>query len=165
MNHLSELISRLEAAGGELGLNGDRVIVKYSNHCKEVLSPLLQLLRENRAGLVDLLRARGGSEDHENQCMPCRDAGQGLAKGESVAPKIAAAPPMPPHIRLVQWNPKKTPIAIDSCTVVVDVALFIKKTLEQLNTALTDDQHWVGWSVPQLTDRLRQAGVVVELDK
>jgi hypothetical protein len=167
VNQLSELISRLQAGGGQLGLQGDRVTVKYPRHCKEALSPLLDTLRENRVGLADLLRARSGSQGLENQPIQCQDAEDGLTNRESVASVLrqnAAASPMPPHIRLVEWNPKEAPIAIDTCSVVVDVPQFIKTTLEQLSTALTNHKRWVGWSVPQLADRLQQAGVVVEWD-
>lgn len=37
-------------------------------------------------------------------------------------------------------------------------------TLEQLRVALTQPKRWVGWSVPQLVDRLAQVGVFVALE-
>lgn len=70
--------------------------------------------------------------------------------------------PMPPGVRLVRWGPKEAPVAIESCSVVVDVPLFIRTTLEQLGRALRNPKVWAGWSVPQLVERLRQVGVKVE---
>ena len=47
---------------------------------------------------------------------------------------------------------------------VIDTALFAKSTLKQLRIALRQPKRWVGWSVPQLVDRLAQVGVVVTLE-
>jgi hypothetical protein len=70
---------------------------------------------------------------------------------------------MPPGVRLVAWNLKEPPVAIETCAVVTDPALFARTSLEQLGTALAQPKHWVGWSVPQLIDRLAQVGVTVTL--
>lgn len=75
----------------------------------------------------------------------------------------AAAPMMPPGVRLVNWDPKRPPVAIETCTVVTDTILFANATLKQLQRALTT-RRWVGWSIPQLMDRLAQVGVVVALE-
>jgi hypothetical protein len=74
-------------------------------------------------------------------------------------------PSMPPQVRLLDWSPKEPPIAVESCSVVVDARLFIRITLAQLGVALAKPRRWMGWSVPQLVDRLRQAGVRVELEQ
>lgn len=73
-------------------------------------------------------------------------------------------PPMPPGVYLVEWKLKEPPIAIETCAVVVNSARFAKSTLEQLRIALTQPKRWVGWSVPQLLDRLAQVGVLVTLN-
>jgi hypothetical protein len=70
-------------------------------------------------------------------------------------------PSMPPGVRLIQWQLRKPPVAIETCAVVTDPALFASTTLEQLRLALTSPKRWVGWSVPQLIDRLAQVGVIV----
>jgi hypothetical protein len=74
-------------------------------------------------------------------------------------------PSMPPGVKLVQWELKNAPVAVESCAVVVDAALFAKTTIEQLRIALRSPGRWVGWSVPQLVDRLAQIGVIVELGR
>ena|SRR5258708_7130693 len=70
-------------------------------------------------------------------------------------------PLMPPGVRLVSWDLKHPPVAIETCAVVTDSALFARSTLEQLRVALAEPRRWVGWTVPQLIDRLAQVGVVV----
>ena len=75
-----------------------------------------------------------------------------------------AKPQMPAGVRLLEWNLKKPPVAIETCAIVTDTALFAHTTLEQLRTALTQPKRWVGWSVPQLIDRLAQVGVTVALE-
>ena len=72
-------------------------------------------------------------------------------------------PLMPTGVLLLGWNLKKPPVAIETCAVVTDTALFAISTLGQLGTALARRSQWVGWSVPQLVDRLEQVGVKVKL--
>jgi hypothetical protein len=71
---------------------------------------------------------------------------------------------MPSGVRLVEWNLKEPPVAIETCAVVTDSAQFARSTLEQLRTALAQRKRWVGWSVAQLIDRLAQVGVTVVLE-
>jgi len=73
-------------------------------------------------------------------------------------------PPMPQGVRLVRWNLKDPPIAIETCSVVTNPVLFAKSTLEELRVAIENPKRWVGWSLPQLIDRLVQVGVTVALD-
>jgi hypothetical protein len=73
-------------------------------------------------------------------------------------------PTKPLRIRVVEWNLKEPPIAIETCTVVTGPARFASTTLAQLRAALANPGRWVGWSVPQLIDRLAQVGVTVALE-
>jgi hypothetical protein len=75
----------------------------------------------------------------------------------------AAISAMPPGVRLIDWKPKEPPVAIETCAVVTDSGLFARTTFEQLGVALANPRRWVGWSVPQLLDRLAQVGVMVTL--
>ena len=72
-------------------------------------------------------------------------------------------PCMPTGVVLLGWSLKKPPVAIETCAVVTDPALFARTTLDQLQAALGERSRWVGWSVPQLIDRLAQVGVTVRL--
>lgn len=88
---------------------------------------------------------------------------------EKVAPPVDTTEPrisaMPPGVRLIEWELKGPPIAFETCAVVFDPALFAFTTLEQLRIALAQPKRWVGWSIPQLIDRLAQVGVRVALEQ
>ena len=78
---------------------------------------------------------------------------------------LAAIPPMPEGVRLVNWEPKPAPVAIDVCSVVVDVPKFVQGELRALDSRLNNP--WTihgGFTVPQILDRLRQVGVEVALE-
>jgi hypothetical protein len=72
-------------------------------------------------------------------------------------------PPMPPGVRLIGWQLKEPPIAIETDAVVTNPALFAIATLEELRVRLTIPKRRYGYSVPQLIDRLAQVGVTVAL--
>jgi hypothetical protein len=72
--------------------------------------------------------------------------------------------PVAPGVRLVKWNLKEPPIAIETCAIVTEPGLFARTTIEQLRIALENPERSVGWSIPQLVDRLEQVGVKVALE-
>ena len=78
--------------------------------------------------------------------------------------KTALIPTVRPCVRVVEWSLKEPPIAIETCAVVTDPALFAGSTLRQLQTALENPKTWMGWSVSQLIDRLAQVGVQVVVE-
>jgi hypothetical protein len=72
---------------------------------------------------------------------------------------------MPKGARLVHWEPKAAPVAIDVCSVVVDVPKFVEGELRALDSRLNNP--WTihgGFTVPQMLDRLEQVGVLVVLE-
>lgn len=74
-------------------------------------------------------------------------------------------PRLPKGVRLLRWEPKAPPVAIDVCSIVVDLSKFIEGELRTLDSRLNNP--WTihgGFSVPQMLDRLRQVGLEVELD-
>jgi hypothetical protein len=99
-------------------------------------------LPQDAAGLIDELRAR-------------REEVVNLLRAR------ASIPEMPPGVRLLAWNLKDPPIAIDAPSVVFNPSLFARSTLEQLRAALADPKRRIGWTVPQLIERLAQVGVIV----
>jgi hypothetical protein len=132
--NLAEAVSKVEAAGASFRLDGDRVRVWYpTEEQREELSGDIAFLRNHRREVAALLKARG------------------------------TVPDMPPGVRLVNWNLKEPPVLIETCAVVVDPVLFARTTLEQLRMVLAEPKRWVGWTVPQLVDRLRQVGVIIAL--
>lgn len=133
--NIGQTVSMIEAAGATFRLDGEKVRVRYCNEeQRKELAGKVAFLRDHRAEVTAFLKIRG------------------------------TIPMMPPGVRLIHWNLKKSPVAIESCAVVTDTALFARTTLEQLRVALTQPKRWVGWSVPQLVDRLAQVGVFVELE-
>jgi hypothetical protein len=67
-------------------------------------------------------------------------------------------------IRIIEWKLKQPPVAMETCAVVINTRLFAESTLDQLRIVLTQPKRRVGWTVPQLIDRLAQVGVQVTLE-
>jgi hypothetical protein len=127
-------VAEAEALGIRLRLIGDRVRATLPEDHPDRVADVVERLRANREEVAELLRMR------------------------------ATVPPMPSGVRAHCWNLKAPPIAIDSCSIVTDCDLFARTTLEQLRIALAEPRRWVGWTLPQLIDRLRQVGVDVEIE-
>jgi hypothetical protein len=94
-----------------------------------------------------------------------------------VAPESMGADPAPPiaekgqhlrlphGVRLVRYEPKPPPIAIDVCSIVVDVEKFIQTELAELDARLHSPiQIRGGWGVFTILDRLRQVGLELEIE-
>lgn len=132
---VADVVSEVEAAGAAIRLEGDRVRVWYPDEeHRENLAEQIAFLRTHRADVASFLKARN------------------------------AVLLMPAGVRLIEWNLKEPPVAIETCAVVTDPALFARTTVEQLRIALAEPRRWVGWTVPQLINQLAQVGVVVALE-
>jgi len=130
-----EVVAEVEAAGAALRLEGNKVRVRYRGaQQRNRLAQQISFLRAHRGEVADLLRAR------------------------------ATVPSMPPGVRLLAWNPKQPPVFIEACSIVVETNLFARTTLAQLGAAIANPERRVGWTVPQLVDRLAQVGVAVALE-
>jgi len=82
----------------------------------------------------------------------------------ALAPR--ACPSLPQGVRLVRWEPKSPPVAIDVCSVVVDVPKFVQGELRALDSRLNNPRPIDGgFTVPQMLDQLRQVGLEVELQE
>jgi hypothetical protein len=146
VNDLTEMVSRLEQSGGILSLQGDRIHYSVPSGSREAFD-LLDVLRKHREAVRMLLVRRIAAQ----RINPLLGSSQ-------------VVPAMPAGVCLVTWNLKEPPVAVDICSVVTDTELFAHSTLEQLRVALSEPERWVGWSVPQLIDRLAQVGVTVLLE-
>lgn len=72
---------------------------------------------------------------------------------------------IPPGVRLVRYEPKPAPVAIDVASVVVDVQKFIEAELRELEARLCSPvQIRGGWGVYAILDRLSQVGVELEIE-
>jgi hypothetical protein len=85
-------------------------------------------------------------------------------KSRRFSKREASSPQCPPGVRVVKWNLKEPPIAIEYHAVVTDPAKFARATLGELRERLTNPKRKYGWSVEQLIDRLSQVGVAVALE-
>jgi len=132
---VTEVLGEVEAVGIELRLDGERIRIRFPEpQQRDELAEQVAFLRAHRDEVAEFLRER------------------------------TAIPAMPNGVRLVRWNLREPPVAIETYAVVTDPALFARTTLVQLKLALANSKRWVGWSVPQLMDRLAQVGVVVEIE-
>jgi hypothetical protein len=132
---VDDVVCQVEADGASLRLEGDKIRIWFPEpEARDELAAKVSFLRAHRKEVLELLRAR------------------------------RTIPAMPPGIRLISWNLKAPPTAIETCAVVTDPTLFARTTVEQLRIALAHPRRWVGWTLPQLIDRLAQVGVVVAVE-
>ncbi len=83
--------------------------------------------------------------------------------GPFVAPE--PIPALPRGVHMVRYEPKSPPVAIDVCSIVVDVEKFIRTELQELEARLHSPvQIRGGWGVFTILDRLRQVGLELEID-
>jgi hypothetical protein len=130
-----EILAEVEAAGVELRLDGQAVRIWFPEaKHRDELASQIAFLRRHRGEVAKSLQAQAG------------------------------IPKMPDGVRLVQWSLKEPPVAIETCAVVTEPALFASTTLEQLRVVLANPKRWVGWGVFQLIERLAQVGVTVALE-
>lgn len=130
-----DIVTEIEAAGVAFRIDGEKIRVCYpSEERREELAGRIAQLRKHRARVTAFLKKR------------------------------SAILPMPEGVRLVWWEPKIAPIILTQCSVVTDVPKFIISTLRQLKAAI-DGKRWLSghWSVRELTDRLEQCGVLVQI--
>jgi len=133
--NVAEEVALIEAAGAEFRLYGEKERIWYPDEDRrEELAAHVNFLRERRTQVTAFLRTR------------------------------AVVPLMPPGVRLVAWNLKEPPIAIEYHAVVIDPAKFARATLGELRERLTNPKRKYGWTVPQLIDRLAQVGVNVAVE-
>jgi hypothetical protein len=129
------MVAEAEAMGIELRLRDGRVKASFQPQMERELTPILAKLKANRKEVVEVLQLR------------------------------AAPPPMPPGVRLVKWSLKPPPVILERWSVVTDVGLFARRTLEQLVFAQAGKNWFAGnWSIRELVDRLEAVGVVVEVE-
>jgi hypothetical protein len=132
---VGDVLREVEAVGVALRLEGEKVRIRFpESQQRKKLDRQVNFLRAHRQEVAEFLPLRH------------------------------SIPAMPPNVRLVRWDLKPPPVAIETCAVVTDSALFARSTLEQLRTALAQPKQWIGWSIPQLIDRLAQVGVAVAVE-
>ena len=78
--------------------------------------------------------------------------------------EVKTRPPMPPVVRLLNWEQKEPPVAIVHMVIVNNVDKLIAATLGQLRARLEGKESLAGnWSLREIVDRLQQVGVVLQI--
>ena len=132
---VADLVLEIEAAGVAFRLDGEKVRVSYPDEERRTeLAEQIALLREQRAEVAAYPKVR------------------------------SAIPPMPRGVRLIEWNLKEPPVAIETCAIVIDPAGFARATLGELRERLTNPKRKYGWPIPKLIEHLAQVGVIVTLE-
>jgi hypothetical protein len=131
------------------------------------LFPIIQCHEESSRYLANAMEKAGAPKPSKPSEPPIHPALPSLLAVNEVpgAQVPLACPAMPRGVRLVRWEPKAPPVAIDVCSVVVDISKFIEGELRALDSRLNNP--WTihgGFTVLQMLDRLAQAGVEVELE-
>jgi hypothetical protein len=130
-----DILTEVEAAGIALRVHGEKIRIRFPQpEHRSQLASQVAFLRAHRDEVATFLRQR------------------------------AELPTMPSGTQLLEWNLKTPPVLIESCAIVTDPALFARTTISQLGLALADPRRWVGWTIPQLIERLAQVGVAVALE-
>jgi hypothetical protein len=130
-----EILAEVEAAGVGLRLDGQGVRIWFpAVRLRDEFASQIAFLRRHRSEVTETLQAR------------------------------ADIPSLPRGLRVVEWKLKEAPVAIETCAVVTEPGLFARTTIQQLGIAFENRKRWVGWSVPQLMDRLAQVGVRVAFE-
>jgi hypothetical protein len=129
-------IEEAESRGIRLRLVDGKVKVAFPASARHQTAPVLAQLRANRNQVIEALKERD------------------------------AITAMPTGVRLISWRLAKPPVAIERCSIVNDPTLFARRTLEQLDAALSE-KHWLAgnWSVAELVQRLCAVGVIVEVNR
>jgi hypothetical protein len=148
-----ELIQTIEAVGGVLTVDGERI--RYE--LPEDAAPMIERLRQYRDEVLDVLRERerrqGGQSDADLYAVALEKTAQ------------SEPPPMPTGVRLLRWEPERPPVVIESWAEVNDVPQFIQTTIGQLQAAMAG-KNWLAGnrSVRELVERLEHVGVKVEIE-
>ena len=158
-----EVIEELRRLGFEIEADGDRVRVRHQSQPRPEALRLLQYIRQHKA---DVLVALAGPAPPDGE-----ESAEETEKGsDDLDGMVAEAFPLPPSLpaglRLISYAPKKPPVAVEQCSVVTNVKLFIQSSLAELEYRLLHpDTVRLGWTVPQMLDRLRQVGLVIEVEE
>ena len=90
---VSKTLTEIEGAGIAFRLDGPKILIWYPDpQQREEFAGQVSFLRSHRGEVVEFLRTR------------------------------TPIPSMPPGVRLVKWDLKEPPVAIEICTVVIDSA-------------------------------------------
>src|SRR5437879_13797707 len=104
------------------------------------------------------IEQNGYDEQMQASVTPAIPACAISRRGSSCAP--SQCPALPLGVRMVRYEPKPPPVAIDVCSVVTDVEKFIQAELRELDARLHRPvKIRGGWGVFSIIVRLRPVGI------
>ena len=162
-----QVIKELRRLGFEIEAAGDQVRVRHQSQPQPEALPLLEYIRQHKA---DVLAALTGPQPIYKDVPIAETNSEAKADADDLDGIVAEAPPLPPPLpiglRLISYVPKKPPVALEQCSIVTNLDLFIQTTFADLEAKLNHPtpNPW-GWTVSQMLDRLRQVGLVIEVEK
>ena len=157
------VIKELRRLGFEIEAAGDRVRVRHQSQPLPEALPLLEYIRQHKA---DVLAALTGPQPQDQEELTAEAKGDADVLDGIVAEALPLPPPLPKGLRLISYVPQKLPVALEQCSIVTNLELFIQSSLADLEDKLNHPNtvRW-GWTVAQMLDRLRQVGLVVEVER
>jgi hypothetical protein len=159
-----ELLEELTEIGATVTSDGDQVAVCFPEERRfevQALGPEIRRLKPELLRTVAERNVRPSTAAPESPL-------QGFVHGRLVTmtPAPAECPPLPPGVRLVKYSPKCPPVGVSVCSVVINVARFISRNLEDLDARLNHPaQMGVGDSVPETLAKLAEVGLELALDR
>jgi len=156
-----QVIEDLRRLGFEIEAVGDRVRVRHPFQPRPEALPLLEQIRQHKAEVLAALTGPQPREDaHTTEVESDADILHGFV-GEA----LPLPPTLPNDLRLVSYAPKKPPVALEECSIVTNVELFIQSSLADLEYRMNHaDEKRLGRTISQILDRLHQVGVVIEVE-
>lgn len=128
-----QAIEELRRLGFEIEADGDRVRVRHHTQPQPEALALLAYMRQHKAEvLAELTKPRGPEADTPD---PERGSDVDLLEG-IVAPGHPLPPALPKCVRLVSYFPLEPPVAVEQCSIVTNVDLFIRSSLADLEDRL-----------------------------
>ena len=154
------VIEDLRRLGFEIEAVGDCVRVRHSLPPGPEALPLLEHMRQHKA---EVLAALTGPQSRE-EVQTKEVTGNAEILDGIVADALPLPPNLPNGVRLLLYAPKKPPVALEECSIVTNVELFIQSSLADLDCRLNHaDEKRLGRSIPQILDRLQQVGLLIEV--
>jgi hypothetical protein len=113
---------------------------------------------------LDISRSIDISEISERRAIAELE-GKHIANREIRDKSDGSFPGLPRGVRLVKFEPKQPPVALDVCSIVTDVQQFVAAELMELDARLhAPAQIRAGHGVFTILERLRQVGVELAID-
>jgi hypothetical protein len=139
--NVGEALDRVEAMGGTITLNGDKVSLTLPNGPES--ESVAEVIRQDRDAVAAMLRERAAKPPT-------------LAEVEAALPGGAA---------IARYEPKKEwPLMVRECAIVTDINSFIRAYLRDLKERLENPESKIGPSAKTCLEKLHDVGLELRID-